>query len=250
MKISKSLYLLVATLVVTTKAKEEPETKVLARIEVAPNATVDFLLAENGMIVIETRANDPKSAKILEQALEDAEGEDDTDIITFYQNLSGKKNDVPTELTKFANLAEEMALVADSPEGEYGPPPPRDEAAHYIDDFNAVIEHDDGATTKNGDDRRLQSFCAGYANCGCYTYITGNWETNTKIGTAMFSHLLPYRGTIRHAIYVWKGYWSLTISRFVSPGSLSQIRAWDTSVRSWKATISYGTGDGFHWRFC
>ena len=243
MKFFKSVLLLTAALAAT--ASKEPESKVLAHIEVAPNATVDLLVTEDGMIVVAAQA-DPKSAKILEQALEDAEQDEDTDIVSFYKRLSGKDH-VPSELTKFADRAEAMSLVADAPEDEYGPPP-HDETAHYIDDFDTVVDHDNGAKEYGGD-RRL-GFCSGYGSCGCYTYITGNWETNTKGGTAMFSHLQPYRGSVRHSVYVWNGYWSRVISRYVSPGHLSKIRGWDTAYRSWKATVSYGTGDGFHWRFC
>ena len=256
MKFLRALYILTTALTVAAtesnlRGKDEtPKGKVLARVEVTPTATVDMLLLEKEEVVILSAKADPASAKTLEKVLEDAEEDEDDDIVSFYKKISGKE-EVPSELAKFADRAETMALKLDSQDDPFGLPPSEDGVTH-IDDLKTVVEHDGDDDDEDDGNERSLSFCYGYRSCGCYTYITGNYETTTKRGTQMWSHLNPYRGCLRHSIYVWNGYWSRVISRYVCSGYISKIRGWDTygRYRSWKATTTYGYGDGYHWRFC
>ena len=261
MKLYKAALYLITTAVAVAAADSNlrgkdttPEGKLLAHVEITPTATVDMLLLEEDDIVVLSAQADPKSAMALEKALEAAE--DDEDMVSVFKKISGQ-DEVPSELAEVADRMQAMALKLDSQEDPLGPPPPEDDEVVHIDDPKTVVEHDgdddEGEDDDDGNERRL-GFCTGYRSCKCYTYITNNWTTNTKRGTRMFSHLQPYRGSLRHSIFVWKrrGYWSRTISRYVSPGTLSKIRSWDTNgrLRYWKASTTYAYRDGYHWRFC
>ena len=230
------------TLAVSAAATKTPKPTLLAHVEVAEDANVDIMMLDD-TIVISSTATDKNSMEALMDALEDAQKEhDDHDLIGFYKKLAGN-DDVPEDLAKAADKMD--AADALSLGDDFGPPP----GSHAIGD-DGVIVHDDGGD--DGDDRRL-GFCSGYSACGCYTNLTGNYDSTQLTDTSMWSHLQPYRGTVRHSIYVWNAdSWSLAIYEQVSAGNLSKIEAWDTAGRNryWMATTTDGSGDGYDWRFC
>lgn len=217
-----------------------PHETTLALIEVATNATIEFLRVGDDVIVLSADA-DEEHKQVLKDLLEDAKEEKDArDLLAFFQKVSGGE-DAPAELIRAVDTMEANKKIAmdEEEEEQHIPPPPRDPSVDRISG-----EHGDHP---DGDRHRNLLYCSyWYGLIGdYYDTVYDNW---------VWSELEHVSGNgVGHMIFYWNGYYyQLATGGYIYPGGFSRLEGWSGYGNNldWWVETYYGAGGFYNWAYC